>query len=218
MPPELRRLLTQGAEALGVPLSEAQCDALLAYQALLIKWNQVYNLTAVRDPADMLTHHLLDSMAVLHPLKRYLKNHPAARLLDVGSGGGLPGVVLSVMLPQVSVTCVDAVGKKASFVRQVAAELKLGNLNALHARVEDLRESSFDLSTSRAFSSLLEFTCLTQTLIGTQGVWMAMKGKTPVDEMAALPSELTVFHVEQLTVPGLHAERCLVWIRPSSPA
>ncbi len=212
MPPEQHELLAQGAQALGLSLSDAQCDTLLAYQALLAKWNQVYNLTAVRKPADMLTHHLLDSLSVLPPLRRHLAGKPA-RLLDVGSGGGLPGVVLAALLPGADVTCVDTVGKKASFIRQAAAELKLPNLSAAHARVEDLRLKPFDVITSRAFASLADFTRLTKHLVSTDGVWMAMKGKMPVDEIAALPSEWGVFHVEQLTVPGLNAERCLLWIR-----
>jgi 16S rRNA (guanine527-N7)-methyltransferase len=216
MPLEQRELLKQGAEALGLGLSDGQCDALLGYQAMLIKWNQVYNLTAVRKPEDMLTHHLLDSLAVLPPLERHLANRPA-RLLDVGSGGGLPGVVLAIMLPVLRVTCVDTVGKKASFVRQVAGDLKLPNLSAEHARVESLRSGPFDVITSRAFASLSDFTCLTGRLLSAEGAWMAMKGKLPTDEIAALPSESHVFHVEQLVVPGLNAERCLVWIRKATP-
>jgi 16S rRNA (guanine527-N7)-methyltransferase len=214
MPLEPREALTQAALSLGIAQSEAQCDALLAYQALLLKWNQVYNLTAVRQAADMLTHHLLDSLAVLPPLRRHLAGR-SARLLDVGSGGGLPGVVLAIMLPELEVTCVDTVGKKASFIRQVAAELKLRNLKAVHARVEALRDKPFEVITSRAFASLLDFTGLTRHLLTADGVWMAMKGKVPKEEMAALPRECDVFHVEHLAVPGLGAERCLVWIRPN---
>ncbi|MBC7955476.1 MAG: 16S rRNA (guanine(527)-N(7))-methyltransferase RsmG [Cytophagales bacterium] len=216
MPLEQRELLMSGAQALGLALTDAQCDILLAYQSMLIKWNQVYNLTAVRKPADMLTHHLLDSLAVLPALQGRVDDMPA-RLLDVGSGGGLPGVVLAALLPKLDVTCVDTVGKKASFVRQVAAELKLRNLGAAHARVEDLRLRPFDVITSRAFASLADFTRLTRHLIATDGVWMAMKGKHPADEIAALASEWDVFHVEQLTVPGLNAERCLIWIRHAPP-
>jgi 16S rRNA (guanine527-N7)-methyltransferase len=220
MPREQHELLTLGAQALGVTLTDAQCDTLFAYQAMLLKWNQVYNLTAVRQPAEVLTHHLLDSLAVLLPLQRHLASLPdnrPARLLDVGSGGGLPGVVLAAMLPDLDVCCVDTVGKKASFIRQVAAELKLRNLTAHHSRVEDLRLTPFDLITSRAFASLSDFTRLTQHLLETGGVWMAMKGRLPSDEITALPSDWDVFHVEQLTVPGLNAERCLVWIRRVSP-
>ncbi|MEO8155334.1 MAG: 16S rRNA (guanine(527)-N(7))-methyltransferase RsmG [Rhizobacter sp.] len=212
MPLEQQEALKLGARSLGLTLSEAQCDTLLAYQAMLLKWNLVYNLTAVRKPADMLTHHLLDSLAVLPPLRRHLAGR-SARMLDVGSGGGLPGVVLAVLLPELEMICVDAVGKKASFVRQVAGELKLRNLSAAHARVEDLQLKPVDVITSRAFASLADFIRLTEHLLVTDGAWMAMKGKAPTEEIAALPSELNVFHVEQLTVPGLDAERCLVWIR-----
>ncbi len=161
----------------------------------------------------LLTHHLLDSLAVLPALRRHLAGR-AARVLDVGSGGGLPGVVLALMQPELSVTCVDTVGKKASFIRQVAGDMKLRNLVAEHARVEALRLPAFDVVTSRAFASLGDFTRLTRALVGPQGVWMAMKGKLPTEEMAALPAECDVFHVEQLAVPGLDAERCLLWIRP----
>lgn len=213
MPLDPRATLLAGAEALGVPLSEGQGDALLGYLALLSKWNQVYNLTAVRRPDEMLTHHLLDSLAVLPPLQRHAAGK-ALRVLDVGSGGGLPGAVLAIMAPAFAVTCVDTVGKKASFIRQVAAELKLPNLAAEHARVESLQQAPFDVVTSRAFASLTDFTRLTRHLVAGQGVWMAMKGKLPEDEIAALPSEMDVFHVEQLAVPGLNAERCLVWVRP----
>jgi 16S rRNA (guanine527-N7)-methyltransferase len=213
MPPE-RELLQLGAQALGVPLDEAQAEKLLAYQALLIKWNQVYNLTAVRKPESMLTHHLLDSLSILPALTAHSGTRPI-RLLDVGSGAGLPGLVIAALLPQVDVTCVDTVGKKASFIRQAAAELKIPNLSAAHARVEDLRLKPFDVITSRAFASLADFTHLTRTLLAPEGVWMAMKGKLPQDEIDALPKTLDVFHVEHLSIPGLNAERCLVWIRPT---
>lgn len=221
MPPEgaferQRDALLKGAKALGVSLSDAQCQALLDYLALLQKWNEVYNLTAVRRPAEMLTHHLLDSLAVLPPLRRHLAGR-AARILDVGSGGGLPGVVLAILEPELEVTCVDTVGKKAIFIRQVGVELKLPNLGAVHARVEDLRLPPFDVITSRAFASLTDFIRLTRQLVRESGVWMAMKGKQPEDEIAALPADWSVFHVEQLTVPGLNAERCLVWARKAPP-
>lgn len=216
MPREQRDALLKGAEALGLTLDDAQCQRLLDYLALLHKWNQVYNLTSLRRPGEMLTHHLLDSLAVLPALRRHLSG-TAARVLDVGSGGGLPGVVLAILEPGLDVTCVDAVGKKATFVRQVAAELKLPNLSAVHARIEDLRLPPFTVITSRAFASLADFTRLTRHLLGEKGVWMAMKGKVPHDEIAALPADWNVFHVEHLDVPGLNAERCLVWIRRSPP-
>lgn len=211
-PPE-SEVLTAGLEALDLDLGETQRSALLAYLALIAKWNRVYNLTAVRDPAEMMTMHLLDSLAVVAPLRRHLGDRPA-RVLDVGSGAGLPGVVLAVALPQLTVTCVDTVGKKASFIQQVAGELKLRNLSAQHARVESMAIAPVDVVTSRAFASLADFTSLSTQHLAPGAVWMAMKGKRPGDEQGALPSAVEVFHVEQLTVPGLDAERCLIWMRP----
>lgn len=216
---ELRDPLLRGAAALDVPLDETQANRLLDYLALLTKWGGVYNLTAVRAPQEMLHHHLLDSLAVVAPLRRHLQGRglEAARLLDVGSGAGLPGVVLAVCLPQLQVCCVDTVAKKAAFVQQVAGALRLPNLQGIHARVEKL-QGHFDVITSRAFASLDDFTRLSASLLAPGGTWMAMKGKEPADEIAALPSQVAVFHVEQLQVPGLDAQRCLVWMRPKHPA
>jgi len=208
--------LRAGAETLGCELSQAQADRLIAYLNLLAKWNRVYNLTAVRDPAEMLTQHLLDSLSIVQPLQRQLSGG-AGRVLDVGSGGGLPGVVLAVALPQIDVTCVDTVNKKVSFIRQAALELRLPNLHAVHSRIEAMAASPFDVVVSRAFASLADFVALTHSQLAPGGVWLAMKGKRPDDEIAALPPGLDVFHVEQLAVPGLDAERCAVWIRPSRP-
>lgn len=208
-------------QALGLALSPVQQDQLARYMVLLHHWNSTYNLTAVRDAPDMLSHHLADCLAVLAPLSRHLASRAgqpggqSTRLLDVGSGGGLPGVVLAICRPEVQVTCVDTVGKKAAFIRQAAAELRLPNLRAEHARVETL-QSSFDLVTSRAFASLPDFVGLTRKLLADGAVWMAMKGKLPEDEQAALPADVAVFHVEQLSVPGLDAERCLIWMRPQA--
>ncbi|HEY9237267.1 MAG TPA: 16S rRNA (guanine(527)-N(7))-methyltransferase RsmG, partial [Burkholderiaceae bacterium] len=137
----------------------------------------------------------------------------SARWLDVGSGGGLPGVVIAALEPGVDVTCVDTVGKKAAFVQQVAGELRLPNLHAVHTRVEAMATPPFDGITSRAFASLADFVALTADRLANDGVWMAMKGKLPQDEIDALPAEIDVFHVEQLRVPGLDADRCLVWMR-----
>lgn len=209
-----RTRLAEGATALGLVLDAATRDELLAYLDLLGKWNRVYNLTAVRDPAQMLTHHLLDSLSVVAPLRRHTGRRPA-RLLDVGSGGGLPGAVIAICCPEIDVTCVDAVAKKTSFIQQVAASLKRGNLHGLHARVETVTES-FDVVTSRAFASLADFVAGSRVARAEQGVWMAMKGKYPTDEIAALPADVQVFHVEQLGVPGLDAERCLVWMREAA--
>ena len=131
----------------------------------------------------------------------------------MGSGGGLPGVVIAALLPGWQVTCVDAVGKKMAFVRQVAGTLPLPNLRAEHTRIEQLKQPAFDVITSRAFASLADFTRLTVPHLAPGGVWMAMKGRAPDEELAALPAEVAVFHVEPLTVPGLDAQRCLVWMR-----
>lgn len=202
--------LRAGASALGVALSDRQADQLLAYGTLMLKWNKVYNLTALRDPASVLTHHLLDSLAAVAPLQREWAGK--GKLLDVGSGGGLPGVVIAIMRPDLDVSCLDAVAKKAAFVQQVSAELELPNLRGLHARVE-LLDGSYEVISSRAFASLPDFFNGSMKLLAPGGIWLAMKGKVPGDELAALPSGVSVFHVEQLSVPGLDAERCIVWAR-----
>ena len=205
--------LQQAISALGLTLSVAQQAQLLDYLALIEKWNKVYNLTAVRDPAEMLTHHLLDSLAVLPPLLRHTQGEPA-RVLDVGSGAGLPGVVMAIACPELQVSCVDTVGKKAAFIQNVANALKLPNLRGVHARVEALKAEPFDIITSRAFASLVDFVTLSAFHVKQpSGVWMAMKGKHPAEELAALQPTVAMFHVERLTVPGLEAERCLVWMR-----
>ena len=209
---ELHIQLATAAQQLGLALSDAQLEQLLAYLGLIQKWNKVYNLTAVREPRAMLTQHLVDSLSLLPPLLRHAGGTPL-RLMDVGSGGGLPGVVVAICAPQIDVTCVDAVAKKASFIKQVAAELGLKNLHGEHSRVEELAVPPFDLITSRAFASLLDFTSLTRQHLKNGGIWLAMKGQHPADELAALPADLDVFHVEQLQVPGLDAQRCLVWIK-----
>lgn len=207
--------LRAGLKALGLSLGERQQGQLLDYLGLIAKWTRVYNLTAVRDPAEMMTHHLLDSLAVIAPLQRHLQQaglEQGGRLLDVGSGAGLPGVVIAICCPAVAVSCVDTVAKKAAFIRQAALALKLPNLTGLHARVETITQP-FDVVCSRAFASLADFTQWSAAALAPQGVWMAMKGKHPVDELAALPPGIEMFHVEQLQVPGLDAERCIVWMR-----
>jgi 16S rRNA (guanine527-N7)-methyltransferase len=216
--------LRAGALALGLALSDAQIAQLLAYQDLIQKWTKVYNLTAVRDPAEMLTHHLLDSLAVVLPLQKkmvamreagVLAVDASVRLLDVGSGAGLPGAVIAICCPDVTVHCVDTVAKKAAFIQQVAASLKLSNLRGIHARVENLTDT-YQVVSSRAFASLLDFVTWSRKCLAEQGVWMAMKGKHPADEIAALPAGVDVFHVEPLVVPGLDAERCILWLRPAA--
>ena len=210
--------LRQGLVDLGLTLADGQITQLLDYQDLLQKWNRVYNLTAVRDPKDMLTHHLLDSLSVVAPLQRHLRLRPESdrpRLLDVGAGAGLPGVVVAICCPGIQVTCVDAVAKKMAFVRQVQVALRLSNLKALHARVETL-PGAYDLVCSRAFASLVDFVQGTRKLLAPRACWLAMKGQEPVDEMAALPVDVAVFHVEPLVVPALDAQRCIVWMEPAS--
>lgn len=211
---QLAGALRQGLTDLGLALTEAQIGQLLDYLALIGKWNKVYNLTAVRNPADMVTHHLLDSLAVIEPLRRQLAEHSVVhpRMLDVGSGAGLPGVVVAICCPNMDVHCVDTVAKKAAFIQQAALALKLTNLRGIHDRVENLTEC-YDVVCSRAFASLCDFTQWSANALAERGVWLAMKGKHPDDEIAALPVDVRVFHVEQLTVPGLGARRCLVWMR-----
>jgi 16S rRNA (guanine527-N7)-methyltransferase len=258
-------------QALGLDLSPRAQGQLLQHLALIAKWNRVYNLTAVRDPAEMFTHHLLDSLASVRPLVGYWQgaagslrspesppssgstrpeaawsDDPVAQLsnpsdpaltgralqiLDVGSGAGLPGVALAIALPEllhvpdagepdagepapIRVTCVDAVAKKAGFIRQVAAELGLPRLQVAHGRVEALNLPAMDLITCRAFASLADIVRLTRGHLAPGGVWMALKGAVPHAEMAELPQDVEVFHVEPLQVPQLDAQRCLVWMRP----
>jgi 16S rRNA (guanine527-N7)-methyltransferase len=204
------RELREGAATLGLSLDDRQCERLLAYGELILKWNKVYNLTALRDPASVLTHHLLDSLSVVGPLAREWPGRAA--LLDVGAGAGLPGVVIAILRNDITVTCLDAVAKKAAFVQQVAAELGLPNLRGLHARVESLT-GSYELISSRAFASLPDFFAGSKHLLAPGGRWLAMKGKMPSDELSQVAAEIEVFHVEQLRVPGLEADRCIVWAR-----
>ena len=215
MSAELGERLHAGCQALGLALDETQRVKLLDFMGLLQKWNKVYNLTAVRNPEEMLTHHLLDSLAAVAPLRRHLAQQGGAgrRLLDVGSGGGLPGVVFAICCPDLDVSCVDTVAKKAAFIQQAAAALQLSNLHGLHARVENL-DGPFDVVSCRAFAALADFTAWSRQALAPHGVWLAMKGRHPQDEIDALPGDVQVFHVEQLTVPGLQAERCIVWLRP----
>jgi 16S rRNA (guanine527-N7)-methyltransferase len=226
--------LRRAGELLGLTLDDPTLSALLRYRDGLVRWNQVYNLTAIRDPSEMLAQHLIDCMAVVPRLREHLlpaqalARQPApstVRVLDVGSGGGLPGLVIAMLQPAWHVRCVDAVAKKVAFIRQMAAELRLSNVQAIHDRVEllpaasgDPSEQGYDLVTSRAFASLADFTRLTRHLLAPDGVWVAMKGQMPREERAALPLSVDVFHVEPLQLPGLDVQRCLVWMRPASPS
>ena len=229
-----RTTLVSAVHTLGLSLGDAQIDLLLAYMDWLHKWNKVYNLTALRHPDEMLSHHLIDSLTAIAPLQRHIASQRQqgalpqtgpVQVLDVGSGGGLPGVVLAICLPDVRVTCVDTVNKKAAFIQQVAVALRLPNLKGLHARVETV-QGGFDVVTSRAFASLVDFTAWSRKALQPGAVWMAMKGKHPTEELAALAARsasqagagVDVFHVEPLHVPGLDAERCMVWMRPAVAA
>jgi len=214
----LRLQLEQGAAQLGLHLSVEQVEKLLGFLDLLQKWNKVYNLTSVRDPQEMMSLHMLDSLAAVPALRRYVASLGKAEgerttQLDVGSGGGLPGVVFAVCCPEVDIHCVDTVGKKAAFLQQAAVTLKLPNLRGIHARVETL-QGPYEIVSCRAFASLLDFTSWSRAAMAANGIWLAMKAKHPQDEIAALGNDVKVFHVEPLRVPGLDAERCIVWLKP----
>lgn len=227
MPPPDRAAALAVAAEIGLSLTDTQAERLIAYLGLLQRWNATYNLTAIREPGAMWLQHIVDCMAAVAPLQRHLSatmGSTRARILDVGSGGGLPGLVWALLLPEVEVVCVDAVAKKTAFMRQAAATLQLTNVQVRHVRVEALRDAPFDVITSRAFASLSDFTRLTRPLLAPAGRWLAMKGKPPLEELeelAALTPPTPVFHVEPLAVPGLVAERCLVWLQApntSTPA
>jgi len=214
--------LQRGLDELGLELSAPTQTQLLRYLDLIAHWSRVYNLTAVREPAAMLTQHLLDCLAIVPPLRRQLgeagQGRAGLRVLDVGSGAGLPGVVLAICEPGWQVTCVDAVAKKAAFIRQVAAELGLPNLQASHQRVEAMAGETFGLITSRAFATLADFVNLTRERLAPGGHWAAMKAHLAPDERERVPADVELFHVEPLLVPGLDAARCLVWLRSIAKA
>ncbi|MDR2711323.1 MAG: 16S rRNA (guanine(527)-N(7))-methyltransferase RsmG [Burkholderiales bacterium] len=246
---EMSSLIYQ-LDALGVALPEGIAEKIFAYLALLQKWNRTYNLTAIRDPEQMLTHHALDALAIVPALDRVLgeilaedaaanprppeagtpfekgalgaasigsaRTESSPRLLDVGSGGGVPGLMLALARPAWQVTMVDAVQKKMAFVTQAITELRLSNAQTLTARVESLRAEAlvppmrYDLAVSRAFSDLTTFVACSRHLLTPRGVWAAMKGAVPDAEIAALPADIVVRAVEELTVPGLDARRHLI--------
>ena len=216
----LRQQLEQGAQQLGLRLSVGQLDKLMAFLDLLQKWNKVYNLTSVRDPQEMMSLHMLDSLAAVPALQRHVASLGKAAgertaQLDVGSGGGLPGVVFAVCCPEVDIHCVDTVAKKAAFLQQAAVTLKLPNLKGIHARVETL-QGPYEIISCRAFASLVDFTTWSRAAMADKGTWLAMKGKHPQDEIDVLGTDVQVFHVEPSKVPGLDAERCIVWAKPAT--
>lgn len=198
--------LAAGIAELDLKVDAATQEKLLAYLQLLAKWNRVYNLTALQHPDEWVTHHLLDSLSVLPHVR-------GSVVVDVGSGAGLPGLVLAMLRPDWQVISVEAVDKKAAFQRQVAAELALANVRVEGCRVEEVvLENGADTIVSRAFSSLADFVNLTRHLLKPGGQWTAMKGKHPAEEIAALPADVRVSEILQLNVPGLNAERCVVQI------
>jgi 16S rRNA (guanine527-N7)-methyltransferase len=202
-----------GATELGLQLSASQSDALARYAALLLRWNAVHNLTAIETPADVLTHHLLDSLSIVPEVRR-ICGHRMMRMLDVGAGGGLPGIALAIAAPNLHVTLVDKVQKKVAFLTQAKLELALDNVECVHARVEALQtQPAFELIVARAFASLTEFVGLTRHLLAPQGWWFAMKGALPSDELSELKRsmpDVRVARTVRLQVPHLSAERHLV--------
>ena len=200
--------LAAGLTELGIALPEEALHKLLAFRDLLLKWNKTYNLTALRDPAQAISHHLLDSLAILP----HVGSGP---LLDVGSGGGLPGIPLAIARPELSVSMVDTVQKKATFLQQAAIELGLKNIQAHHARVEEMQGQYAQIS-SRAFAETGLFIRLTRHLLAPGGRWLAMKGVRPDDELQALPADIAVDAIIALQVPGLDAERHLIILKAGS--
>lgn len=208
------------ASELGLVLSASQSDALAHYAALLQRWNKVHNLTAIETSAKLLTHHLLDSLAIVPEVQRVAAER-SVRVLDVGAGGGLPGIPLAIALPHLHVTLVDKVQKKISFLTQAKLELALTNVAAVHSRVETLETKlPFDLITARAFASLATLVNLTRHVLAPNGWWCAMKGTLPsaeLDELRRSVPDALVTHIVRLKVPRLNAERHLVWMQVARP-
>ncbi|NKF20776.1 16S rRNA (guanine(527)-N(7))-methyltransferase RsmG [Solimonas sp. C16B3] len=199
--------LARGVKALGLGLAPTVEPLLLRYLDEMTRWNSAYNLTAIRTPSEMVTKHLLDSLALLPALQR-LPAFPALRLLDVGAGAGLPGIVLAIAAPDLSVTVLDSNGKKARFMRHAARTLGLGNVEVAECRVEAFSPTEpFAVITSRAFAALTDFVSATQPLLAAGGVWVAMKGKLDAAELAAVPAAVQIRESVPLRVPGLDEQR-----------
>ncbi|HBT33556.1 MAG TPA: 16S rRNA (guanine(527)-N(7))-methyltransferase RsmG [Pusillimonas sp.] len=215
---DFKSRIEQAAQKLGLGLSELQIDQLQKYVHSLLKWNRTYNLTALREPDQILVHHIFDSLALIPFISKYLdteRNNMPGTMIDVGSGGGLPGVVLAICFPDWQVHCVDAVEKKTAFIRQLRGILKLENLQACHGRIEELDSFKADIIVSRAFASLRDFVTLSSAHLKPDGIFIAMKGLVPEKEIQDLALHTTwkVWHIDTLGVPDLNAQRCLVWIR-----
>jgi len=204
---DTRQLLEQGVAELQLKLSPHQLNQLMSYLDLLIKWNGVYNLTSVRNPPDMVRQHLLDSLSAAFAF------NGAKNVLDVGSGGGLPGVVLAIVYPELQVAMIDTVNKKTAFLQQVKAELELSNVTVFTGRVEQLQVTPlFDVITSRAFSELANFVNWAGHLLEKGGQMIALKGQLPEAEIAQLPAGWAITKVQSISVPGMSAQRHLLWI------
>ncbi|GAB3262116.1 16S rRNA (guanine(527)-N(7))-methyltransferase RsmG [Chitinimonas naiadis] len=200
--------LRDGLQALGLSLDDATVGRLLAYLGLLLKWNKTYSLTAITEPERMVSHHLLDSLAALAPVAA----RSPQRVLDVGSGGGQPGIPFAILQPDWQITLLDSNHKKTAFLQQAVIELGLKNVTVVCDRVENVAvEGGYDLITSRAFADLADFVRLTRQLLATGGHWAALKGVQPFEEIAALPADIAS-DIQPLAVPGLGAERCIVWM------
>lgn len=205
---DLRRQLESGLQAMNVDLSTAQQLLLLEYVALLKKWNNTYNLTALRDEHAMISHHLLDSLTLLPYVVQ------AKTLMDVGSGGGMPGIPTAICRPDLQITLLDANTKKTTFLQQVVIELGLENVAVASGRVEAIHNKRVDVVTSRAFAELRDFISLTKHLLNENGYWAAMKGVYPYEELENVPENIEVYLIDKLTVPTLAAERHMVLMRP----
>jgi 16S rRNA (guanine527-N7)-methyltransferase len=203
-------VLADGVKALSLELDGRQHEQLLDYLALLFKWNSVYNLTSVREPLQMVTHHLLDSLAAVPAFAE------ASNVLDVGAGGGLPGIVLAIARPAMKVSLIDTVHKKTAFLKQVKAELELSNVTVYTAKVQELQvQQQFDVITSRAFADLSDFVNWSGHLLAEGGQFIALKGVAPPGEQERLPAQWKVRRLQPLQVPGLNAERHLVFVTQS---
>jgi 16S rRNA (guanine527-N7)-methyltransferase len=206
------KLIRAGLDALGLSLGPRQLDQVLQHLALLHKWNRVHNLTAIHSPEEAARLHALDCLAALTVWVS--RETPPAQVLDVGSGAGFPAVLMAILWPDTQVLAIDAVAKKAAFVQQVAVQLGLPNLKARHVRAQDL-SSQYDVITCRAFAALSDVVAWTEHLLRPGGAWVCLKGKPPADEIAQLPSTVSVLAIDPVEVPGLDAERCLVWMKAS---